>query len=212
MPEENWPSWSTGLRKSAVEIERVVDPSAADAIGPDGAGVCAQLAKGHVTAPPSSVMKWEESLMENRPTTSPERQMPVHVEAAYKDAVDNIIFLKRQQWVATNYALLVYAAIFVISAEYFSRTDFARNSLGIIAIATFLIHWYVIFVFQRAIDKFRSRLYWIYRTYFNVEEQTALDLPLGPRSSWAQLEVAAGLVLVSFVGFVLTAIYLWSVR
>jgi hypothetical protein len=25
MPEKNWPSWSTGLRKSAVEIERVVD-------------------------------------------------------------------------------------------------------------------------------------------------------------------------------------------
>jgi hypothetical protein len=44
-----------------------------------------------------------------------ERQMPRHVEAAYKDAVDNTIFLKRQQWVATNYALLVYAAIFVIS-------------------------------------------------------------------------------------------------
>jgi hypothetical protein len=46
--------------------------------------------------------------MADRPT--PEQQMPVHVEAAYKDAVDNIIFLKRQQWVATNYALLVYAA------------------------------------------------------------------------------------------------------
>jgi amino acid permease len=148
--------------------------------------------------------------MADRPM--PERQMPVHVEAAYKDAVDNIIFLKRQQWVATNYALLVYAAIFVISAEYFSRTDFARNSLGIIAIAVFVIHCYVIFVFQRAIDKFRSRLYWIYRTYFNREEQAGLDLPLGPQSSWAQLEVAAGLVLVSFVGFVLTAIYLWSVR
>src|SRR2546426_5264470 len=86
-----------------------------------------------------------------------ERQMPGHVEAAYKDAADNIIFLKRQQWVATNYALLAYAAIFVISAEYFSRTDFARNSLGIIAIAVFVIHCYVIFVFQRAIDKFRSR-------------------------------------------------------
>jgi hypothetical protein len=37
--------------------------------------------------------------MADRPT--PEQQMPVHVEAAYKDAVDNIIFLKRQQWVAT---------------------------------------------------------------------------------------------------------------
>ena len=48
-----------------------------------------------------------------------ESQMPEHIGAAYRDAVDNIIFLKRQQWVATNYALLVYAAIFVISAEYF---------------------------------------------------------------------------------------------
>src|SRR2546430_17020070 len=150
--------------------------------------------------------------MGNRPTARRERQMPVDVEAAYKDAVDSIIFLKRQQWVATNYALLVYAAIFVISAEYFSRTDFARNSLGIIAIAVFVIHCYVIFVFQRAIDKFRSRLYWIYRTYFSGEEQAGLDLPLGPQSFWAQLEVATGLVLVSFVGFVLTAIYLWSVR
>ena len=41
------------------------------------------------------------------------QQMPQHVEAAYKAAVDNIIFLKRQQWLATNYALLVYAAIFL---------------------------------------------------------------------------------------------------
>jgi hypothetical protein len=150
--------------------------------------------------------------MANRPMENPEQQMPVHVEAAYKDAVDNIIFLKRQQWVATNYALLGYAAIFVISAQYFSRTDFARNSLGILVIAIFLIHCYVIFVFQRAIDTFRSRLYWIYRTYFNREEQAGLDLPLRRESSWAQLEVAVGLVLVSFVGFVLAAIYLWSVR
>jgi cellobiose-specific phosphotransferase system component IIC len=141
-----------------------------------------------------------------------ERQMPGHVEAAYKDAVDNIIFLKRQQWVATNYALLVYAAIFVISAQYFSRTDFARNSLGIVALATFFIHWYTMYVFQRAIDKFRARLYWIYRTYFNGDEQAGLDLPLRPESSWVQWQVAAGLVLVSFVGLVLTAIYLWSVR
>jgi hypothetical protein len=50
-------------------------------------------------------------------------QMPGHVQAAYKHAADNIIFLKKQQWVATNYALLVYAVIFVISAQYFSRTD-----------------------------------------------------------------------------------------
>jgi hypothetical protein len=87
-----------------------------------------------------------------------ERQMPVHVEAAYKEAVDNTMFLNRQQWMATNYALLVYAAIFVISAQFFQRTDFARNSLGIVAIVTFFIHWYMMFIFQHAIDRFRARL------------------------------------------------------
>jgi hypothetical protein len=141
-----------------------------------------------------------------------ERLMPEHIGAAYRDAVDNIIFLKRQQWVATNYALLVYAAIFVISAQYFQRTDFARNTLGIVAIVAFFIHWYMMFVFQSAIEKFRSRLYWIYRTYFNGEEQNRLDLPVAPEPFWVQWQVAGGLVLVSFVGLALTAIYLWSVR
>jgi cellobiose-specific phosphotransferase system component IIC len=146
------------------------------------------------------------------PMVNAERLMPVHIGAAYRDAVDNIIFLKRQQWVATNYALLVYAAIFVISAQYFSRTDFARNTLGIVAIVTFFIHWYMMVIFQSAIEKFRYRLYWIYRTYFNGEEQAGLDLPVAPEPFWVQWQVAAGLVLVSFVGLVVTAIYLWSVR
>ena len=92
------------------------------------------------------------------------RQMPEHIKLAYEDAVQNVMFLKRQQWVATNYAVLVYAAIFVISAEYFSRTDFARNWLGLIAIATFLFHVYVVYSFDAAINKLRERLDWICRT------------------------------------------------
>jgi amino acid permease len=151
-------------------------------------------------------------LREESPMPYAEGEMPRHVEAAYKDAVDNIIFLKRQQWIATNYALLIYAAIFIISAEYFSRTDFARNTLGIIAIATFFIHCYVMASFEHAIEKFRARLYWIYQKYFNADERAALDLPAGPRSPWEQWNIAVWLVVVSFVGCVLTAIYLWSVR
>jgi hypothetical protein len=142
------------------------------------------------------------------------QQMPEHVGTAYKDAVDNIIFLKRQQWLATNYALLVYAAIFVISAHYFSRTDLARNWLGVLTIATFIIHWCMcmLHLFQRAIEKFRNRLGWIYRTYFSAEERAGLDVQLEPRSYWYQPEVYIGLMAVSFVGAVLTAVYLWSVR
>jgi hypothetical protein len=141
-----------------------------------------------------------------------EREMPRHVEAAYKDAVDNIIFLKRQQWIATNYAVLIYAAIFVISAQYFSRTDFARNALGIIAIITFFVHCYVMTLFQATIEKFRSRLYRIYGTYFTTEERSDFDLPTGPKSFWDQWEIAGWLVVVSLIGCVLTGIFLWSVR
>jgi hypothetical protein len=61
--------------------------------------------------------------------TNGARQMTPHIEAAYKDTVENMLFLKRQQWVATNYAVVVYAAIFVISGTYFSRTDIARNTV-----------------------------------------------------------------------------------
>ena len=56
-------------------------------------------------------------MLREGPMANAERQMPEHVEVAYRDAVDNIVFLKRQQWLATNYVLLLYAAIFVISAH-----------------------------------------------------------------------------------------------
>jgi hypothetical protein len=118
----------------------------------------------------------------------------------------------REDRPATNYALLVYAAIFVISAHYFSRTDLARNWLGVLTIATFIIHWCMLHLFQRAIEKFRNRLGWIYRTYFSAEERAGLDVQLEPRSYWYQPEVYVGLIAVSFVGAVLTAVYLWSVR
>ena len=49
------------------------------------------------------------------------RQMPGHVEAAYKEVVNNIFFMKRQQWVTTNYTILVYAAIFIISYHFHIR-------------------------------------------------------------------------------------------
>ena len=141
-----------------------------------------------------------------------ERQMPGHVKAAYRDAVDNILFLKWQQWLATSYVLLLYVAIFLVSAHYFSRTDVARNWLGGITIAAFVVHWWTLHSFQRSIETFRSRLAWVYSTYFSEDERAGLDLRLEPRSYWHESEVYIGLILVSLVGAVLTAVYLWSVR
>ena len=131
--------------------------------------------------------------------TNTERQMPGHVNAAYRDAVDNIIFLKRQQWLATNYVLLLYVAIFVISAHYFSRTDVARNWLGVLTIGAFVIHWWMLHLLQGAIATFRIRLSWIYNTYFSAEERVGLDVQPEPKTYWYQPEVYIGLIAVSLV-------------
>jgi hypothetical protein len=70
----------------------------------------------------------------------------------------------------------------------------------------------MIYVFQRAIERYRRQLNWVYQTYFSREEGVGLDLPLGPTSDREQWQVSTALLLVSLVGAVFTAIYLWSVR
>ena len=82
------------------------------------------------------------------------RQMPGHVEAAYKEVVNNIFFIKRQQWVTTNYTILVYAAIFIISARFFTRTDLARGWLGLLTFLTFFYHPYMIKYFKMRLHPF----------------------------------------------------------
>jgi hypothetical protein len=49
-------------------------------------------------------------------------------------------------------------------------------------------------LFQRAIEKFRNRLGWIYKTYFSAEERAGLDVQLEPRTYWYQPEVYIGLL------------------
>jgi hypothetical protein len=141
----------------------------------------------------------------------PQQPMPNHIGCAYQDAADGMRFLQLQQWAATAFALVIYTAIFVISAHYFSRTDFARNWLGLLVILTFVVHWYIVSQFQRQIDVLNRRLIWIYQTYFNQGER--LDLQLEPRSPWwSQSGAFIGLLAVSLIAALLTAIYLWSVR
>jgi hypothetical protein len=84
--------------------------------------------------------------------------MPRHIGLSYKDAVENIIFNKKQQWVTTNYALIIYAAIFTVSANFFSRNDMVRALLGILTALTFVYHVYMLKLLQDAITAFRNRL------------------------------------------------------
>ena len=140
------------------------------------------------------------------------REMPRHVEIAYKEAADNILFYKRQQWMATNYAILVYALILVLSARFFSRTDMARGLLGVLTVLAFLYHLYMLRLLQDAITSFRSRLAWIYGTYFTPEERTGLNFSFEARPYLYETAVLLGLIALSTAGAAMTLIYLFSVR
>jgi hypothetical protein len=138
------------------------------------------------------------------------QEMPRHVEVTYRHALNSIRFHKIQQWMATNYAILVYVGIFVLSARFFSRNDTVRGLLGVLVILTFLYHLYVLKLLQDGVKSFRLRLEWIYRTYFTADELSGLNVPLKP--SLLQPVDLLGLVAVSVIGAALTLIYLFSVR
>jgi hypothetical protein len=114
--------------------------------------------------------------------------------------------------VTTTYALLVYAATFIISARFFSRTDVARGWLGVVVLLAFAYHLYMIKLLQDALTTFRDRLAWIYRTYFTTEEQAGLNSSPALKPLLYEAIGPAGLVGVSVIGAALTLIYLFSVR
>jgi hypothetical protein len=43
--------------------------------------------------------------------------MSKRIEMVYKDALDNIAFLKKQQWIVVGYSLALQAAIFTLCKE-----------------------------------------------------------------------------------------------
>jgi hypothetical protein len=87
--------------------------------------------------------------------------MPNHVAALYQDAIDNIRFLKRQQWAVTNYALLVYAAIYVLRKD-----TGCWPFLSYVVAATAVFGVILLFALERSIRrKFRHRIGVIYETF-----------------------------------------------
>ena len=52
--------------------------------------------------------------------------MPKHVQMVYKDALDNLMFLKQQQWRIINYALTAYAALFAVAALIHAKAGWEK--------------------------------------------------------------------------------------
>jgi hypothetical protein len=98
--------------------------------------------------------------------------MPAQVGAAYKDATDNLIFLKRQQWQVINYSIIVQAALYVLWRD----SGQMKMLLHWLTVAPAAVSILVLWIMHLSMRKFRERLTHIYESYFSLEERQALRL------------------------------------
>lgn len=95
------------------------------------------------------------------------------VKNLYKDSLDNILFLKRQQWTITNYALLAFAAVVTIGK---SANVVETTLLTIVAAVACVYSIFCMVHTQMTLTKYRARLTHIYNTYFTAAERDVFKL------------------------------------
>ena len=98
-------------------------------------------------------------------------------DTLYKDAVDNLRFLKTQEWSTTNYTLAAQAAIFALMDKAGpNMRPFLMTALVSTAIIAVVIIWQA----ELSMAKFRQRLNYIYQRHFDANEQDELKLDAKP--------------------------------
>jgi hypothetical protein len=128
------------------------------------------------------------------------------VKILYKGAIDNIIFLKRQQWVITNYALVVYAAVITIAKN---ATINEKWALSILAVAAWLYGTWCMVHTQRSLTKLRGSIFHIYQTFFTEDERRAFDTWKEKPDFHYTPEFIYGLVITHIVAISVTIYLLW---
>lgn len=101
-------------------------------------------------------------------------EMPPKMQTVHKDAIDNLIFLKRQQWTITNYVIVAFAGIYAICG---SCDLSGKIGLTVFAAAAATYGLWILTHLQGGMNKFRDRLGWLYQNYFTCTEREELVLP-----------------------------------
>ena len=131
------------------------------------------------------------------------QEMPNRILFVYKDALDNLKFLKEQQWPVAKYALTAYGTLFA-AAKIINAPSY--NGLFIAAVwLVFLFSLVVLVSFMHGMRRFRARIRRIYENYFQVEEREALRLGQ-PKPFFERFGFGGGLMAVSFFGALLASL------
>jgi hypothetical protein len=95
--------------------------------------------------------------------------------ALYKQMLDDIIFIKRQQWATTNYAALLYAAM-IWFKHNIAIAPRAVCALSAFAVVTALVAIALLIRFQYDLGKLRERVATANNYWFVGKEKRSFDI------------------------------------
>jgi hypothetical protein len=131
----------------------------------------------------------------------PEPTMSEGVKILYKGAIDNIIFLKRQQWIITNYSLVVYA---IMAALARNATSVEKTILVVVALLAYGYSVACMLHTQNTMKRLRASMSHIYQTYFSVEEREVYKLWQAAPGFWYTPLFIGGLIAANSAALAVT--------
>jgi hypothetical protein len=134
-------------------------------------------------------------------------EIPKRIEIVYRDALDNINFIKKQEWIVAGYGLTVHAAAIAIWKQYELHTCLRRVLTATIVLAA-IYGIAVLIGYAQGLTKWRRRLNWIYQNYFDDRERA--DMALGQRPALTETIFLGGLSLTLIASATIALIVLWS--
>jgi hypothetical protein len=128
------------------------------------------------------------------------------VKIHYKSVVDNIMFLKRQQWTITNYALLLYAALGTLSAKATQPEKVAFTALAIVG---FLFALHCVRHTQTSMTRYYNNLFDLQQAFMTAKERETFKTLTSRPGFGHNGEFIYGLMVVNFIAFALTFYFIW---
>jgi hypothetical protein len=120
---------------------------------------------------------------------------------------DDIEFSKRQQWVITNYVILVYAGMFYLAGYFKEHADCAKILLSLLAFVAGAYAAFLLSKMQSDMGRYREKLESAHKAWLTADEKATTEY--GDRPALRVGEHLIGLLGVDLVGLILLLSVLW---
>ena len=108
-------------------------------------------------------------------------ELSPQLQIVYRDAIDNIMFLKREQWIITNYLIVALAGIYALISSL-TNINFIEKAAATIVVVLAVIYFFrLLKEIWIGIDRFRERIAWFNNNCLSASLLTELGLSPEPK-------------------------------